>query len=163
MSVVILLDASSIIALSKIGFLDKFCHLCEVEGWTPIITRQVSVEIGDAAKGSRLERLSKVLEVSIDEAFRHTRDELGEGELSVLVAAISHPNPEATVVILDDSLARKNARSLGLPVWGTLRILKIALDHGHITQSEWSRLIDKMRATGFWFDDKVLRELLHSV
>ena len=163
MSVVILLDASSIIALSKIRFLDKFCRLCEAEGWTPIITRQVLFEIGDAAKGTGLEKLSKVSDVSIDETFRQSRSELGDGELSVLTAAISHPKPEAIVVILDDSLARENARILGLTVWGTLRVLKIAMDHGHITRSDMLRLIDGLKATGFWFDDKVLQELLRGV
>ena len=159
MSVVIVLDASSIIALGKIGFLNRFCELCEAEVWTVIITEQVLKEIGKTITGTKLEKYCKFCSVSVYDTLRLAHDALGEGELSVLSIAKSLPISKETVVVLDDSIARKVAKALGLTVWGTLRILKIAQDRGHITKVEWTRLIAQMRMTGFRFDDRVLREL----
>jgi predicted nucleic acid-binding protein len=156
------LDASSIIALGKVGFLDRFCELCEVQSWTVVITEQVLKEIGESARGTKLEKYCQPCNVSIDATLRQAHDSLGEGELSVLTAASSFPGMVETVAILDDLVARKAAMMLGLTVWGTLRVLKIALDTGHITLTEWTKLIERMRATGFRFDDKVLRELVGS-
>ena len=157
-----MLDASSIIALGKVGFLDRFCDLCEVQRWTVVITEQVRKEIGDSVDETKLEKYCQMRKIVIDATLRLAHDSLGEGELSVITIAGSYPPTMEPVVILDDSVARKVAKKLGLTVWGTLRILKIALERGHITPEEWTRLIEQMRATGFRFNDTVLRELMGS-
>jgi len=58
-------------------------------------------------------------------------EDLGLGELAAMALAMENND---RVLLLDDGLARKIARSAGLEVWGTLRILL------EVKKSAWLRM-----------------------
>ena len=155
----VIVDASSLIALGKIGFLETFAELCKHQGWTVVITKQVLQEIRNTIAGSTLEQIAIYHDAVVSEAFRQAHIALGEGELSVLCSAqeLHHfPDP---VAVVDEELARKSAKRLGVSVIGTLRILRLALDSALISRAECDRLIGELATTGFRFDPRLLRDL----
>ena len=62
------------------------------------------------------------------------------------------------IVILDDALARRIARSAGLSVWGTLKVLLEAKAQG-ITGTVLPE-IDRLRDAGMWISDELLQRVL---
>ena len=73
--------------------------------------------------------------------------DLGKGEREVLSLATQRPG---TTVLLDDGLARRMARHLGLPFTGTLGVLLRAKAAGHL--GAIGPTIDSLQAHGFRLD-----------
>lgn len=80
---------------------------------------------------------------------------LGRGEREVLTLASVSPDP---LLLLDDALARKNARELGLRVTGTLGVLLKAKQSGLLI--EIRSILDKLEAKGFRIDKKTRAAVL---
>ncbi len=66
-------------------------------------------------------------------------------------------NP-ASIVLLDDALARRVAQAAGLQVWGTLRVTLEAKRHGLIT--EVAPVLDRLQTSGMWLSADVRARLL---
>lgn len=81
--------------------------------------------------------------------------DLGKGESEVLTWASKNGNAEA---ILDDLSARKCARSLGIPVRGTVGIILLAKQNCLITNA--SPIVKELLEAGLHFDKKWLSEAL---
>ncbi len=81
--------------------------------------------------------------------------DLGAGERAVMALALENPS---RIVLLDDLLARRTAQAAGLTVWGTLKILLEAKEHGLVAQIEPS--ITRLSAAGMWLSDDVRRRIL---
>lgn len=81
--------------------------------------------------------------------------DLGAGELAALSLALEHPRSK---VLLDDGLARRIAKSAGLDVWGTLRILLHSKERGLITAV--APCLDKLRVSGMWLSEDVRQRVL---
>ena len=62
------------------------------------------------------------------------------------------------IVLLDDMLARRTAKAAGLTVWGTLKILLEAKEHGLTRQI--APLVDRLRDTGMWISDEIHQRIL---
>jgi predicted nucleic acid-binding protein len=82
--------------------------------------------------------------------------DLGIGETHVISWCLANPGCEA---ILDDGAARRCAKTLGIPMTGTLGVLMRAKKHGRI--SAIAPLIQKLMENGFRIDGKTLDYVLN--
>lgn len=82
--------------------------------------------------------------------------DLGMGETEVLNFAVRHSDYTA---VLDDMLAKKCARSLGLQAVGTGTVLILAKEAGLIQSGEQS--LHTLRKVGLWISDEVVQMLKH--
>lgn len=84
---------------------------------------------------------------------------LGDGESAVLAVALARQGCSA---VLDDALGRKCARTLGVPLLGTLGIVLRAKKQGHIPVAE--QVLRDLCAVGLYLDDDTIAHALrHSV
>lgn len=83
---------------------------------------------------------------------------LGPGELSLLAWAHAHPGSE---VIIDDLVARRCAAALNIPVRGTLGLVLIANQRGHIPSAR--QVLEQLRQGGMHLSHRVLNEALAKV
>jgi predicted nucleic acid-binding protein len=80
---------------------------------------------------------------------------LGAGETSVLAVALARGGCTA---ILDDAASRRCARTLGVPVIGTLGVVVRAKHHGQIASA--ALVMRALRAAGLYIDDALLTLVL---
>ncbi len=81
--------------------------------------------------------------------------ELGRGETETIALAL---RLGAARVILDERRATRHARSLGLPVIGTLGVLLLAKTEGHIPSVRPA--IDDLMESGFYLSQWVIADAL---
>ncbi|WP_291991166.1 DUF3368 domain-containing protein [Candidatus Accumulibacter sp. ACC007] len=79
---------------------------------------------------------------------------LGAGESAVLSYALANPPVRA---IIDDSEARRCAKTLSIPILGTGGILLLAKRHGLLPSV--AEGIKKLRHAGLWLSDDLVRML----
>jgi predicted nucleic acid-binding protein len=82
---------------------------------------------------------------------------LGAGETAVLAVALARGDCTA---VLDDAAGRKCARTLGIPVIGTLGVVLRAKYQGRIASA--ARIMQDLRAAGLYLDDATITNILHS-
>jgi predicted nucleic acid-binding protein len=82
------------------------------------------------------------------------RWDLGTGETEVLSFALKH---SGYTPVLDDMLAKKCARSLGIQTMGTGTILILAKEHGLIESVEQS--LRKLQNAGLWISEPIIQLL----
>jgi uncharacterized protein len=80
---------------------------------------------------------------------------IDDGEIAVLSIALSTPG---ATVVLDDRAARLEARRLGIPMTGTLRLLLDAKEFGMIPSVQAT--LDRLRDYGMRLSDAIIREVL---
>lgn len=91
-------------------------------------------------------------------AFMNSHPSLGEGESEVILLAIDFlSHREEAVCVIDERAARRIATELGLPVKGTLGVLRTLQDAGLIWEEDLGRLKRRLRAAGFRADASLLR------
>jgi predicted nucleic acid-binding protein len=83
---------------------------------------------------------------------------LGSGESSVLGWAHANPGSEA---IIDDLAGRRCAAAFNIPVRGTLGLVLIAKQRGHITSAR--RVLEQLRQGGMYLSDHVMNRALTRV
>lgn len=101
-----------------------------------------------------LPKLDWLQKVHINSVPDVVRWDLGTGETEVLSFAIKHGGHTA---VLDDMLAKKCARSLGVQTMGTGTILILAKEHGLIESVEQS--LRKLQHAGLWISEPVIQLL----
>lgn len=79
---------------------------------------------------------------------------LGRGE----AAAIPLAERLRATLLCDDRAGRAEARRRGVPVVGTLGVLRLAKDRGFLQRIR--PIIDTMRAAGMYASDALVREIL---
>jgi predicted nucleic acid-binding protein len=89
--------------------------------------------------------------LSLTEAEREARDELmpplDEGEAACLALARSR----GYAFLTDDRVARREARRLGVPLSGTIGVLKSLVDDGCVTFEEADEALQQMIALGYHY------------
>lgn len=80
---------------------------------------------------------------------------LGQGESSVLAWAHAHPGTEA---IMDDLAARRCAAAFNIPVRGTLGLVLIAKQRGHIPAAR--PVFIHLRNGGMYLSNRVMNQAL---
>jgi predicted nucleic acid-binding protein len=87
-------------------------------------------------------------------------DPLGLGEAETIALTVEE---NADYVVLDDRLARRRAKSLGLKVLGTLRVLRMMLEYGLIEKGELVEALEKLGEIGFRISSEVVNEALRDL
>lgn len=157
---ILVLDSSSLIALSRIGRLDLIHELAgEVH-----IPAAVSEEVGEHSD-QRVGRAEvrrapwiRVGRVTDEKAVELLRGRLGRGEAESIVLA---RELQADFVVLDDAAARRAAIEERLPVIGLLGLLVHAKERGTIAALK--PLLEELKATGFYVGDSLYQDLLRRV
>lgn len=152
------LNASPIIALAKVDRLDL------LEGLVPEICIPPAV-VKEITAGSEDDPGRRALESGWGQRLPESgfRPEvlgwsLGAGETEVLSVALEKPGWTA---VIDDATARACARSVGVPVIGTLGVVLRAKRQGLVGSA--GKIIRDLRQSGLYFDDHFVRTVLKQV
>ena len=113
--------------------------------------------------GPRIDRAVQLLpnldwlkRIHVTPASSVVRWDLGPRETEVLSFATEQ---RAYIPVLDDLLAKKCARSLGIPTLGTGTILILAKEHGLIESVEGA--LRQLQKVGLWISEAVIQLLKH--
>ena len=159
------LNSSVIIALSTLGYLDKLKHI-----FTEVLTpRAVYDEICVRGRGLIGERelleavkdgLITVKDVKNRLLVNALLDPLAIGEAETITLTVEE---RADYIVIDDKLARRRAKSMGLNVIGTLRVLKLMYDEKLIEKREIQKALEKLKEIGFRIGDEVINKVLQEL
>jgi predicted nucleic acid-binding protein len=155
------LNSSALIALSATGHINKLQSIFD----ELIVARAVYEEICVKGRGLLGEaELTLATENGTVKIKRVTNcvtvnallDPLGQGEAETITLAIEE---EADYVVLDDRLARRKARTLGLNVIGTLRVLRMMLDSGLVSKEELAASLETLVQIGFRISTDIIEKV----
>lgn len=148
-------NATPIISLALIGQLELLQILYE----QVIIPPAVETEIlrgGQRAGAPELPTTSYIKTLSLTDPRRaDLLSDLDRGEAEVIALA---QEQQADLVLLDERLARRHARRLGLSLTGTLGVLLRAKDFGYLTEIQ--PLIVRLRNGGIRLSEAVIQRTL---
>jgi len=152
-------DTSPLQYLHQIGCLDLLADLYQ----RVIVPDGVAQEIQNGAlQGVDLPDLGRLPWVAVTAtsapADSRIPARLGHGEREVLCWALQSPD---SLVLLDDTEARKYAKLLGIRYTGTLGILVKARQSGRVTAV--LPLLDQLQKTSFFLNPVVRAQVLASV
>ena len=86
---------------------------------------------------------------------------LGPGETEVLALAQTLPNP---LILVDDEVARTEARRLGLSLRGTVGVLVQAYRHGHLSYAQIDLLLQEIALRpDIWISAKLCQQVQDSL
>ena len=146
----VVVNSTPIIALAEIGRLDILKDLYgEV-----IIPNAVRDEV-TVKDPRRLDGHDWIRVMSISNIAEMFTSALHDGEVEVMLLA---KEIDAKLVIMDDGLARRHAKYLGLTITGTVGVLLRAKNAGII--KEVAPVLDKLIQNEFYISDEVYREVL---
>jgi len=83
-------------------------------------------------------------------------DPLALGEAEALALAVE---AKVEYVVVDDKLARARAKTMGLPVIGTLRILRRFFDAGLLNKSDFVKALEDLRTNGFRISNEIIEKV----
>ena len=124
----VVLDSSPLIFLSGLNVVDQAFDLFSNAAVPPYVQHEILTKEDQASAkfyGLVGSRKIKVVQPKNGRMVEALRRRLGRGESEAIVLAVELA---ADLVILDDHPARKQAKSLGLNVRGTLGIIKRLMD-----------------------------------
>ena len=158
----VVLNSSVIIALSTLGYLNKLKHIFR-EVLTPRAVYEEICVKGRGLIGERelLEAVKDGLIIVKDVKNRllvdALLDPLAMGEAETITLTVEET---ADHIVIDDKLARRRAKSMGLNVIGTLRVLRLMYDAKLIDKREILKALEKLREIGFRISDEVINKVL---
>lgn len=149
---VVVSNASPLIILAKAELLD----ILRDQFGTIFVPQAVIEEIlagpPDDVMASQLRGQTWVKTVSLDPPLTPLAYwRLGRGEAEVIEYARLHPG---TPALLDDRSARRAAKALGIPVYGTLSIIAKGVARG--TSYSFDEAVLLLRKAGLYVDDNVV-------
>ena len=148
----VVVNSTPIIALAEIGQLEILKQVYE-EVTIPIAVRdEVTVKDTHLLDACDWIKVVPITNITAKEMFTSA---LHDGEVEVMLLA---KEIDADLAIIDDGLARKHAKYLGLNITGTLGILLRAKDSGII--NELRPILNDLVSTGFYISDDVRDEVL---
>lgn len=145
---IIITDTSCLILLTKINEIELLnaCYPLVV------VTAEVAKEFGET-----LPKWIKIKEVH-DKSLQKTLNQfIDTGEASALTLAFETPD---SLLIIDDRIARRLAKSLGFKVTGTLGVIVQAKKRGKIASVK--PILVKIAATDFRVSQKLITKILDS-
>jgi uncharacterized protein len=148
-------NTGPILALVQIGQLDLLRHLFGNIRIPAAVQAEVKDETSVAAIAAA--RWITVQAVQDRLAVQLLREELdaGESEAIILAKEIS-----AELVLIDERAATHKARTVGLTVIGTLGLLLLGKQDGHLAAIE--PLLEKLRSLGFYMSIDLYAEVLRT-
>jgi predicted nucleic acid-binding protein len=124
----LVVNASPLIFLARIDRLDLLASLAKLLVVPEAVIREIQAGSDRDGTFSKVTDLASILQVGnlvVPDRVRFW--DLGAGESQVLAHALERPGAE---VVLDDLAARRCARSLGLPMIGTLGVVVLCRHRG---------------------------------
>jgi len=141
-------NAGPLISLARIGYF-KLLHDLFGQVYIPRAVYHEVVVAGQGLPGSQEveEAAGDWIEVRTIREPLMARGlvSLGRGEAEAIALAIEM---KADLILLDDKKARQVAAYLGLPLSGTLGVLRAAFRKGWI--ENWDEVLEALVAHGFW-------------
>ncbi len=168
---IILVDAGPLIALGKLNRLHLLAELYAGAQVPRAVYQEAVIEgsIRDAPDSFSIRLFLKHHGFPILDASEKVLQgyvppsTLGPGERQLLALAQSFPAGEV-LVLLDDELARTEARRLGLPVKGTVGVLVQAFRAGLLSLNEVELLLLEIAARpDLWISEKLCREVINQL
>lgn len=156
---VLVVNASPLILLARIDRLDLLASLGKVIVVPQAVTQEIhagSDRDGTADKLKDLSSLVRVDDRPIPDRIRFW--DLGAGESQVLAHGLERPGAE---VVLDDLAARRCARSLHLPMIGTLGVVILCRHRGVIPSAR--PVLEILREAGLRLKPALMDEALAKV
>ena len=152
-------NASPLIFLSRAGLIDLL-QLISSEVIVPeIVASEIEVRGNNDPTAQALANTSWLLVTPTPPIPAQIQAwGLGPGESSVIAWALAHKGSEA---IIDDLAGRRCASAFNISVRGTLGLVLIAKQRGHISSAR--QLLDQLRQAGMFLSDRVLNEALARV
>lgn len=150
-------DASTLIALARIGQLDILRQAGTQVGIPMAVYEEVVVKGASKPGADEIRQASWVetRDVADRDVVAQFRTVLGAGESEVIALA---KESDADLIILDDQDARETAIAEGLNVVGLLAFLVLAKEEGIIPQVR--PLLDALRHQGFFISDDLYHNIL---
>ncbi len=160
MARLVLTDASPLIGLARIDRLDWLHHLFGVAGVPAPVAAEVLV--GEDRPDER--RVRAAFDAGYLVLIEQVPDRpkllaLGAGEAACIRCALAHADP--VLVVMDERLGRRHARSRGIPVTGTAALVGAAKQAGLVesARAEFARLL----TADFRLSPAVIRAVLARV
>jgi len=157
-------DAGPLIALAKLGHVNLLAKLYQ----KVIIPRQVYEEV--VVSGSiRGYSNTQAIKILIDQGYieihkaarKETYPALGSGETEAINLAIQE---KATIILLDDLQARKEARKKKLKIKGTIGVLLEAYTKGFLTKEDTKFLLEAIKSDDdIWIANEIIDEALKKI
>lgn len=155
-----IVNASPLIFLSRVGGLEWLCNLCS--GRVEVV-RAVIAEVAAGHDGQTIidaieaeQRVCVLDDIAVPPVIGAW--DLGLGETQVL----GHCLGQASVIaVLDDAAARQCARSLGIPVVGSFGVVLAAKRMGWIASAR--PVIERLLADGLYLRPSLVAEALAEI
>lgn len=152
-------NTGPIIALGKLDHLSLLNRLgFERVLIPPGVRKELLARIGPETDAIE-QALGDILQVQEPAGFEHAVEEatgeLDQGEWQVVLLGASLGS--AALLLLDDQVGRRAARTIGLRVLGTAGLLLLAKRQGHV--GAVLPLLEQLRASGYWLSDILLAEV----
>ena len=143
---IIVSDTSCLILLNKIGKVHLLKSLFGKITITKVIADEFDETLPDfiVIKNPVNTEYQRILESTLD-----------RGEASAFALCFEHPD---SLLIVDDSKARKEAGRLHIKFTGTLGILLLAKEKGYLNSIR--EILDKISTINFWLSKKLVNEIL---
>ncbi len=152
----VIVNTTPIIALSLIGQLDLLQRLYGEVVVPPAVQAEVLAGGPGSPGVAELQRANWIRVVSLPDPRRaDLLSDLERGEAEVIALA---QDLNAGLVIIDERLARRHAKRLGLTLTGTLGVLLKAKELGFVPAV--GPLINRLRQGGIRLDDVLVAETL---
>ena len=148
----VVVNSTPIIALSEIGRLGILKDLYGEIIIPNAVRNEVTAKDPRRLDGHDWVRDTAITNLAAKEMFTSA---LHDGEVEVMLLA---KEVGAALVIIDDGLARRHAKYLGLTITGTIGVLLRAKSAGVIT--EVTPILDDLIKNEFYISDEVYREVL---
>lgn len=101
------------------------------------------------------------MSTSTENTIKNRFPNLHYGEINVLSWGIQLKNLNKNFwCVLDEKEGRKAAKELGLPVKGSIGLLKILKDHKILNRSQLVNIAEKIKRSPFHISNEILRRLL---
>jgi predicted nucleic acid-binding protein len=155
---VVVSDAAPLISLSSIDQLYLLNKLFDRVLIPPAVWHEVVGTGGEKRPGSREVSSATWIEQALAPALDESIAGLGPGEAEAIALARTLPD---VLLLIDDAPGRKRARSLGIPLVGTLGVLRNAKVRGYVVAI--APLIERLQARGFRVRDSLVDGLLRDV
>jgi predicted nucleic acid-binding protein len=152
----IVLNASPLILLCNAGLSSLLPALFREIVVPDAVWREIVNESHLDQAARMLPEMDYVIRKSVHSVPDVVRWDLGPGETDVLSFAMEYRD---YTPVLDDMLAKKCARSLGIPTMGTGTILLLAKEKELIDSVEQS--LRKLQDAGLWISESVIQMLKH--
>ena len=154
------INASPLIFLARVDGLVWLPRFCPGE---ILIPQSVETEVragddGDAVMAAALRLGSFRVVADADMPPVVAAWDLGAGESAVLAQCVQRPG---ALAVLDDAAARMCARSLSLPVVGTLGVVLAAKQAGHLVAAR--PIVERLRKSGLYLSEALASNALREV